>query len=48
MTFVNGDDNLTNMENNEKEGYKMIFIHHLQKKAEYTKIVTSPINKMKM
>ncbi|RBP92358.1 hypothetical protein DFO70_107293 [Cytobacillus firmus] len=48
MTFGESGDNLTNMEKNEKEGYKMILIHHQQKTTEKRKFVTSSLKHIKM
>lgn len=48
MTFSVSDDNLTNMEKNEKEGYKMILIHHHQTTTQKLKSVTSPLENIKM
>lgn len=47
MTFSVSGDNLTNMEKNEKEGYKMILIHH-QTTTQKLKFVTSPLEHLKM
>lgn len=48
MTFSLSGDNLTNMEKNEKEGYKMILIHHHQTTTQKLKFVTSPLEDIKM
>jgi hypothetical protein len=48
LTFGESGDNLTNMEKNEKEGYKMILIHHHQKTIQKRKSVTYPLKHIKM
>ncbi|KAF0817955.1 hypothetical protein KIS4809_3139 [Bacillus sp. ZZV12-4809] len=48
MTFTVSGDNLTNMEKNEKEGYKMILIHHHQTTAHKLITVTSPLKHIKL
>jgi hypothetical protein len=48
LTFGESGDNLTNMEKNEKEGYKMILIHHHQKTTQKRKSVTYPLKHIKM
>jgi hypothetical protein len=48
LTFSVSGDNLTNMEKNEKEGYKMILIHHHLKTTQKLTSVTSPLDHIKM
>jgi hypothetical protein len=46
LTFSVSGDNLTNMEKNERGGYKMILIHH-QTTAQKLISVTSPLKHSK-